>query len=91
MVPYYLPFPEFDKNAKFQPGSKISKDKTYCGKRKDAFKTFAFLTEEESPCCWMDEVKKHLDDDVSLWPWLRKFWDPIGLCLEKSRRIPSAF
>ena len=65
MVPYYLPYPEFDSHAKFDPKSKVKSGETYCGKRKDAFKTFAFLKEEHSPCCWMDKVKKDLDDNVS--------------------------
>ena len=59
VVPYYLPYPEFGDKKKVNE----EKDSPgHCDKgRKDAFKTFAFLNEKDSPCCWLDKMRKDLE------------------------------
>ena len=63
VIPYYLPFPEFDSDFRGEDPSTITTEGN-CKGRKDTFKTFAFLQENDSPCCWLDEVKRKIDEEV---------------------------
>ena len=58
VIPYYLPYPEFDGSVK---QTDYDEDEAFCARdRLDPFKTFAFLKEEDSPCCWVDKLNREL-------------------------------
>ena len=91
VVPYYLPYPEFGDREQVDEETNSPK---HCVKgRKDAFKTFAFLKEEDSPCCWLDKMRKDMGSGLSvslllllllllfLLSWWNYFWWGVSVSL----------